>query len=608
MRQNGILLDGIDYVHGLVATLVIVVVIGMFWGLYMWFRHKMKVMIDELTAKYERVTELERLESENVKRYRDTVLSRALQFMIVNLSTNEVVELTVPKNPEITMQYLQIHGIIKSNTYTDVAAYWLSKIELDNEESAHIFDRENLMERYANGEDQLSVVFKAQKGDGRYSWCRQDVVLARNNRTDEIIATITIYDVHQQKLLDEAYRVQHKELQVALEQARQANQAKSTFLFNMSHDIRTPMNAILGFTTIAQKHINDPVEVSAALSKIESAGNILLKLINDILDFARIESGKYEVEISPRNINDFEGITKSLFEESMEAAGIRLVLENEIRNPYVYCDAQRMSQICINLLSNAQKFTPKGGSVTHRFIQTTDVIDGYATYELHIIDTGIGISKDFQQRLFNSFERERTSTESGVEGTGLGLAIVKRLVDLLGAKIECKSTLGHGTEFIVTYHLRVAESEDVSKPNEEHSVESSGLKGVRVLLVEDNDLNREIAEDILIEEGLEVITAQDGMMALDILNKADEGPFDVILMDIQMPKMDGYTATREIRCLSDEKKAQIPIIAMTANAYDEDRHRALETGMNGFVVKPLDVDELLEAVKKAVGKKDNIEK
>lgn len=602
MRQNGILLDGIDCVHGPLAVLAVVVVIGVVLCMYLWFRHKMHHLIEELSAKYERVTELEKQESENVKRYRDTVLSRAMQFMIVNLSTNEVLELTVPKNPEITMQYLLLHGIIKSNSYTDVVAHWKDKVELDNEENTCLFDCDSLMERYANGEDHISIVFKAKKSDDRFGWCRQDIVLARNNRTDEIIATVTIYDIHQQKLLDEAYRVQHKELQAALEQARQANQAKSTFLFNMSHDIRTPMNAILGFTTIAQKHINDPVEVSAALSKIESAGNILLKLINDILDFARIESGKYEVEISPRNINDFEGITKSLFEESMEAAGIRLVLENEIRNPYVYCDAQRMSQICINLLSNAQKFTPKGGSVTHRFIQTTDVIDGYATYELHIIDTGIGISKDFQQRLFNSFERERTSTESGVEGTGLGLAIVKRLVDLLGAKIECKSTLGHGTEFIVTYHLRVAESEDVSKPNEEHSVESSGLKGVRVLLVEDNDLNREIAEDILIEEGLEVITAQDGMMALDILNKADEGPFDVILMDIQMPKMDGYTATREIRCLSDEKKAQIPIIAMTANAYDEDRHRALETGMNGFVVKPLDVDELLEAVKKAVGK------
>ena len=603
MRQNVNLLDGMDCVHGLIAILAVIVVIGVFLSMYLWFRYKMHRVIEELSAKYERVTELEKQESENIKRYRDTVLSRALQFMIVNLSTNEVIELTVPKNPEITIKYLLLHGIIKSNSYTDVVAHWKDKVELDNEETIRIFDCDSLMERYANGEDHISIVFKAKKGDERFSWCRQDIVLARNNRTNEIIATITFYDIHQQKLLDEAYRVQHKELQAALEQARQANQAKSTFLFNMSHDIRTPMNAILGFTTIAQKHINDPEEVSAALSKIESAGNILLKLINDILDFARIESGKYEVEIAPRNINDFEEITKSLFAESMHAAGIELILENEIRNPYVYCDAQRMSQICINLLSNAQKFTPKGGSVTYRFVQTTDVVEGYATYELHIIDTGIGISRDFQKRLFNSFERERTSTESGVEGTGLGLAIVKRLVDLLGAKIECKSTLGHGTEFIVTYHLRVAESEEVSRPNEEYSTESSGLKGIRVLLVEDNELNREIAEDILREEGLEVVTAQDGMVALDMLNKADAGEFDVVLMDIQMPKMDGYTATREIRCLSDEKKAQIPIVAMTANAYDEDRNRALEAGMNGFVVKPLDVEALLEAIEKAVSKK-----
>jgi len=600
MGQKMNVLEGIDCIHGLVVIALVIVIIGVVIGMYLWFRHKMHRMVEELSAKYERVTELEKQESENVKRYRDTVLSRALQFMIVNLSTNEVLELTVPKNPEITMQYLLLHGIVKSNSYTDVVAHWRNKVELDNEENIRVLDCDGLLERYANGEDHISIVFKAKRGDERFGWCRQDIMLARNNCTNEIIATITFYDIHQQKLLDEAYRVQHKELQAALEQAHQANQAKSTFLFNMSHDIRTPMNAILGFTAIAQKHIHDPKEVSAALSKIESAGNILLKLINDILDFARIESGKYEVEIAPRNINDFEEITKSLFAESMQAAGIKLILESEIRNPYVYCDAQRMSQICINLLSNAQKFTPKGGSVTHRFVQTTDAIEGYATYELHIIDTGIGISRDFQKRLFNSFERERTSTESGVEGTGLGLAIVKRLVDLLGAKIECKSTLGHGTEFIVTYHLRVADGEELSKPVEEYNVDSSNLEGIRVLLVEDNELNREIAVDILMEEGLEVVVAEDGMMALDILNKADADAFDIVLMDIQMPKMDGYTATREIRCLSDEKKAQIPIVAMTANVYDEDRNRALEAGMNGFVVKPLDVEALLMTIEKTV--------
>jgi len=584
------------YTAVFLVLIVFVVLLLVFHHLYM--KRKFQKVLDEITAKYERVTELERIESENVKRYRDTVLSRALQFMIVNLTDNTVIELTVPKNPAITIQYLQLQGVIKSNKYTEIMEYWRGNMEvMSDEPSNSTFDNEALMERYANGEDQISAVYKVKKADGRYIWCRQDIVLARNNRTNDIIATITIYDIHQQKLLDEAYHAQHKELQDALKQAHHANQAKSTFLFNMSHDIRTPMNAILGFTAIAQKHINEPVQVEDALDKIESAGNILLKLINDILDFARIESGKYEVEISPRNINGFEEATRSLFEESMKAAGIELVLESDIRDSYVYCDAQRMKQICINLLSNAQKFTPRGGKVIHKFLQITDVVDGYATYELHIKDTGIGISKEFQERLFDSFERERTSTESGVEGTGLGLAIVKRLVDLLGAKIECVSELGKGTEFIITYRLKVAD-ETEEKTEDEHKLVCFGeiLQGKRVLLVEDNDLNREIAEDILQEEGLLVTAAEDGIMALDVLNKADADYFDVILMDIQMPKMDGYTATREIRWLNDVKKSKIPIIAMTANAYDEDKRRAKEAGMNGFVVKPLDIVELLSTI------------
>ena len=379
-------------------------------------------------------------------------------------------------------------------------------------------------------------------------------------------------------------------LRAALEEAKHASSSKSNFLFNMSHDIRTPMNAILGFVSLAQNEMDNPDKLTDYLSKIEKSGKHLLGLINDVLDMARIESGKVELNESVLDLRTHYNETVDMFKIDMDKKNITFNHSLEIIDDVVKADSLRTKQIVLNLIGNALKYTKEGGTIWFEIKQRNPAQNGYAIYEIHVRDTGIGMSEEFQKHLFDLFERENRSSVTGVQGTGLGLAITKRLVELMNGEVSCESTLGKGTEFICSIRLKVANADSIIEDEEE--LDLSALKGKKVLLVEDNDLNREIAKSVLEEVGMIVEEATDGTIAVEILGKKKSTTYDVVLMDIQMPYMDGYKATRIIRNAEVRTKGHVPIIAMTANAFEEDKKKAFEAGMDAHIAKPVEIKEL----------------
>lgn len=380
---------------------------------------------------------------------------------------------------------------------------------------------------------------------------------------------------------------QRKALAEALYREEIANQAKSSFLFNISHDIRTPMNAVVGFTQIALEHLDDKERVEDSLNKVEHASKHLKRLINDLLDMARIEKGKLELEIEPFHIRESVQETDQMFRSQMETKGLtfEVKLEN-ITEDSVLCDGLRMKQIAMNLLSNALKYTEPGGHVEYCISEKEAEEEGCIELHLSFKDTGVGMTDEFQKHIFGVFEREKSATLSGVEGAGLGLAITRQLVELHNGTIQVKSEKGKGTEFFICMKLKIAKEQPVTQK------EVLSFDGKRVLLVEDNPLNREIAEVFLTEKGFEVECAEDGDVAVAMVSNSVPGYYDLILMDIQMVRMDGYQATREIRKLSDPELADVPIVALTANAMEEDKRQAFEAGMNGHIAKPIDMDKL----------------
>lgn len=385
-------------------------------------------------------------------------------------------------------------------------------------------------------------------------------------------------------------------LENALVQANKANKAKSVFLSNMSHDIRTPMNAIIGFTSLALSHIDNIEQVEEYLRKIMTSGNHLLNLINDVLDMSRIESGKMKLEESPCRLSDILQGLYNIIQADAKAKKLQLNIEaGDIENEDVICDELRLNQVLLNLLSNAVKYTGEGGSVRLKLTEKTGAPEGYANYEFCITDNGIGMSEDFVQHIFEPFEREKNTTFSGIQGTGLGMAITKNIVDMMNGSIEIKSKKDSGTEVLVSFVFKLN-----SQTKEQRDVKDKSLnlqKG-RILLAEDNELNQEIAASILSDAGFSVEIAGNGQIAVDMLKQSQEGYYQLILMDVQMPIMNGYEATKEIRKLSDKKLSSIPIFAMTANAFEEDKQEALRCGMNGHIAKPIDVEKLFEVLDK----------
>ena len=589
-----------------------------------------------------------------------------------------------------------------------------------------------LQERFDQGDTQIDVDYWGQASAKQQMCVRQSFIMTKDDKTGDIMVMVVSKEITEQV---QEQKAQRQALQDALMQAQHANNAKTTFLSNMSHDIRTPMNAIIGFTTIAVSHIDNKEQVKDCLQKVLSSSNHLLSLINDILDMSRIESGKVQIKEQECNISELMHNLVNIIQPQVKAKQLELFIDTfEVVNEDVIADALKMNQVFINLLSNAVKYTPAGGTITFRIMQKTTFRHGYGDYIFTIKDTGIGMSEEFVKHIFEPFERETTVTRSGIQGTGLGMAITKNIVEMMNGKITVKSEMGKGSTFTVEFSLKLQDveknaeqikeleglramvvdddfniCESVSKMlqqlgiraewttsgkeaayraktaleegNSYHTYiidwqmpEMSGLEttrkirsligndvpiiiltaydwsdieedakaagvtgfcakplfmsdlksallaannptgrneqaaawtladfgGKRVLLVEDIELNREIAEMILTEAGFVVESAPDGTDAVAMMEKAEENYYDVVLMDIQMPVMNGYEATRTIRNMPRNDVKDLPIIAMTANALEEDKEAALKNGMNAHIAKPLDMDVFISVLKQFV--------
>ena len=412
------------------------------------------------------------------------------------------------------------------------------------------------------------------------------LVLLRKARKAEAVAKLAAKDT--KKLNDK--------LEIALKKAEDASLAKTRFLNNMSHDIRTPMNAILGYAQLMEEELKekDLPETSDHLEKLQQSGNLLLSIINHVLDMARIESGKMEIDENYGRIEDIRQTLFEIFGDEAKKKNIALHYTINVEHEHILTDTTKVKEIFVNILSNAIKYTPPGGSVMINVDELVCDESGYMMVRTRVSDTGIGMSQDYLTKIFDAFTRERNTTKSKITGSGLGMSIVKRYVDLLGGTIDVESEPGKGSTFIVTLKHRIAdESYYVKKHDEGSGTASKILEGKNILLAEDNDLNAEIAEAILERAGLKTERVEDGIQCVNKITKMPVGTYDMILMDIQMPRMDGYKATQAIRHLPDKDKACIPIVAMTANAFEEDKRDAVAAGMNGHIAKPIQIDKLL---------------
>ena len=418
-----------------------------------------------------------------------------------------------------------------------------------------------------------------------------------------LLIVITVFFIVQKRFYKQIIRFERKhnrELEQAKSEAEAANIAKSTFLFNMSHDIRTPINAIKGFTDIAVKYYDDKARAMDSLTKVQESCDVLISLVNNILDMSRIESGKAEIHENKISISEIFTNIKPMLEELADGKNITLDFHiSDIRDTHVLCDLVHTHQILVNLITNAVKYTQDGGNVWASVSQLdTDSTGGVGSYRFTVKDNGYGMSPAFQKTAFDLFSREESSTTSGIQGTGLGLPLCKKITEMMGGTITLESEQGFGSTFTVILPLKIVEEEETGEKAEADSAETVDLKGKKLLLVDDNELNREIAAEILEEQEIIVETAEDGRAAVEILRLKGPAYFDGILMDIQMPYMNGYEATKAIRSMYPNDK--IPIIALSANAFEEDRVKSLEAGMNAHIAKPINVEELVRVLSEMI--------
>ena len=566
-------------------------------------------------------------------------------------STEECLEAVIEgKAGCVTLNGLRANDILKNRKYEDLSIYQTSYndsrcfgVEIGNEGLLKLLNRGvNVL-----GSDYAQSISYRYTG-GLYSYDLVDVVRDHLLLFSLIVFAVVgliifllVRDMLRSKKEIREKEIARKELEEknnelaasqkalsdALITAEHANRAKTTFLNNMSHDMRTPMNAIVGFTSLAESHIDNKEQVQDYLGKISVSSQHLLSLINDVLDMSRIESGKVEIEESKVHLPEMIRELRTIVQSGITSKKLALSVNTEnVIHTDVITDKLRLEQVLLNILSNAVKFTPEGGKISFIVSEKPSSSEEYADFEFRIKDNGIGMSEEFQKTIFDAFTRERTSTVSGIQGTGLGMAITKNFVEMMGGTIRLHSVEGEGSEFVVNLPCRIFGTPDGSVPGEEETAVPGGetgeenreaakpdpdtgsetqpvfvmpdLSGKRALLAEDNEMNQMIAEAILTESGLAVEMAGDGLEALEMVRNAPAGYYDIILMDIQMPRMDGYEAAKNIRALDDEDKASIPIVAVTANAFEEDRMIAMEAGMNGHLAKPYDVPAIMEMLKK----------
>lgn len=483
------------------------------------------------------------------------------------------------------------HVLSEAGNYLDLKQYITTNAANDDisKELNEKLSIRHIKESLKDSDKEYEIEYQTVNND---SWMRLNLISIEkfdNDITKVIIAKRDITDIKKQEIK------KNKLLQDAIKKANSANRSKDTFLFNMSHDIRTPINAIMGFTHLIKEHIDNKELVINYLGKIEKSSDILCHIIDDVLDLARIENGRVGLDMKKVDLYEISNTIAEMFQDAMCLKHIEFVNDFEFDNSYVIVDANKLNQIAINLLSNAQKFTPEGGKIIFSFKQVSNVIDNQAMYEMITKDNGIGISEEFLPKIFNVFERERDSTSSKIPGTGLGLSIVKHFVDIMNGQISVNSKVNEGSEFKVTFILDVVAQLDKN----EVKLNEDFLKGKRVLLAEDNEFNQEIVTDILNNKGCIVELASDGNIAYNMIKEAKDDYYDFILMDIQMPNLNGYEACRKIRMLDSDNK-NIIIIAMSANVFEEDKLKAYQSGMNGFIAKPLNVNEMLKTLAKII--------
>lgn len=464
--------------------------------------------------------------------------------------------------------------------------------DLVSDDSRDSFLEELSFEKLKSTNEDYSFTYEYMSDEGvLYYQARVSYVKKKDRTRAVVIGTRNIDDLIKKE------RLQREQLRKAYIQAENASNAKTNFLNNMSHDIRTPMNVILGYNQLMKKKLSDPVLVDYQ-KKIEQSGNLLLSIINDVLNMARIESGKSVLAQSSESIVDMVEEVSNVFGAMAKEKEIVLDTKIDIVHKQVLCDSTKVKEILVNLIGNAIKYTPSGGRVTVDVKELECSKEGYGTYQVQIIDTGIGMSESFIPTLFDSFTREASVN---IMGTGLGMAIVKKLVDMMGGTIDVESVLGKGSTFTITIDHKIVDDERDKTKQEDLVVSKHSLEGKHVLLAEDNELNAEFAKIILEDFGLHVDLARDGLECVDKVTQKPVGTYDFILMDIQMPNMNGYLATQKIRTIPE--KHNIPIIAMSANAFDEDKKKALKAGMNGYISKPIDMDKVEKQIIKILKNK-----
>ena len=456
------------------------------------------------------------------------------------------------------------------------------------------FDIRTMAARLYNKES-MSSEFKKKNGSWFLSMVVPQSYDKNGNVTSVLIANRDVTDEKMRELRQE------EELREAKLKAECANKAKPSFLLNMSHDIRTPMNAIIGYAELASRHLQETDKLGRYLEEIQICGKELLSMLGNVLDLARIENNKVEMEYTVSNVHECFENCVIMFQQQAESKNQTISLTEQIMYPYVYMDEPHLSEVCLNIISNAIKYTNTGGWISCNVVQKSCEKEDWCNMIISITDNGIGMSEEFQKRIFETFERERNTTSSHIEGSGIGMGITKKLVELMDGTIEVKSKQGKGSTFTVTIPCRKASEDDSLVKKNSNLSNKNCLNGVRILLVEDNEINTEIATELLTEEGCIVETANDGVACIDMIEKADADYYKMILMDIQMPVMNGYDATLAIRKMKDTKKARIPIIAMTANAFAEDAQKGLSVGMNAHVAKPVDMNILVPTMLKFLG-------
>ena len=452
-----------------------------------------------------------------------------------------------------------------------------------------------LMEYFKNNDNECIIEYDVIVNGGRRRYQGKFTLSLQDPEGAKIY--VGVRDI---TLIEEERTEYNRKLMSALAQAEEANKGKSYFLFNMSHDIRTPLNAIIGYSELAKNHLDEKEVLDDYIYKIQTCGRQLLGLIGDVLDMAKIESGNLEISEKPCLCQDLMSDIMISVNESAKKKGLEFEASGNACHSTILCDKVKVQKILLNILSNAVKYTPKGGKISLSVQEKIREDEGLSDFTFVVKDNGIGISKEFLPYIFNSFSRERNATISGVSGTGLGMTITKRLVDAMGGKIEVESQQNMGTT--VTVSITFSRIVGLEEKREE-IIPDAFLKGIRVLLVEDNEINGEIASEMLRELKVNVDLVTNGKECIDALLEKDAGYYDLVLMDIQMPVMDGYEATRIIRRFSDKDKRLIPVIAMTANAFEEDKQKAFQSGMNGHLAKPVEMRHLIQALKSAIGKK-----